>query len=277
MFLPLFAFPLAAQTVNVPVTWESIPSVEEYTVEIMDSAGNIIRNVQTIDTKYMAVLPPGRYSVRITGINKFKKQEGQSEWTSLEVKQSVKKEEKSVPLLPGYIYIGLAYNPLKILGGIWGDMYGSFSFISASVYLGMDLSYFAAMRKIPVINRIGIEYNFNFNLMRNGKLASKSIVDSEMQQLNNGFGIFLKHNFGLPLYFIIRGRGGISMTVLKQEDTGGKTSYRSSKDLFYSAGAAVQFPIGSFFMEAGANYESVMYIDGTFNAISAFFMIGIRF
>lgn len=92
----LLAFPLTARekksagdTVErrkVNITWMAVPGAVRYIVEIRTWYGKEVVKTSSWGTKVKVPLAPGRYRMRITGRNKFKKKHGRSGWTTLLVK-----------------------------------------------------------------------------------------------------------------------------------------------------------------------------------------------
>ena len=176
-------------------------------------------------------------------------------------------------LLLGGLDLALGYHMNYVIPGGWDNIY-DFSFLGFSLNAGYGFRAFSPLSRVPVLNCMGMEYQLNAaNFSNNGEV---NMVSSSMLQVGNSFGIYLKHDFGLPLSFILRGRGGLMLSRLETEARGVTMDY-SSADWYYEAGMAVQYIFLNFyFIEAGVDYRSVLYSEETFQSVSLFMMAGVR-
>ncbi len=278
ILLCLTAVPsMALQKVDVTVSWEKVQAAEKYKVELKDSKGNIIKTENADTNCFSFSLAPGKYTVRITGINKFHKQEGISVWKELEIRPRQKKKaaQKIRKNYSGKIYLGAGYSPQFIMGNHWSDLLNN-SMAGGFLYAGFDLSLSRTLNRIPVLRNTGIEFMGQGNIFK-GKALEK-INSSDMTQITAAGGLY--YRIRTPLYFhiLLHGQAGACLSSIKTEYSipvdGGN---EGSLDTMYRAGISFHIPAEIFFIDFGAFYRDILMENSSMQSVEPFFMAGFEF
>ncbi len=407
MFFVFISSGYAAEKAHI--TWKKSPGAEEYVLEVKNTAGKTVFSGRTKQSWLNVPLDPGRYSIRITGYNRFKKRHGMSSWRPLLVKEipspeidkitpaalanekmtsvkvagrnfkkgtkiyitpvkrkrilsdkyeaenlkidssgnivfdidlsdasagkykitaedtrgksSVKEidvidikpkvsaqlatsekkpdrqpveqkkpvetakdkpapDDKEIKKDPsqglaslGGLYAAPGYNMNIPVITEWKDVYKS-SFIGASVYAGYDFASFSVFKGVPVIRKMGMEYEFSFACYEGKQKHNRG--ETELTAFQNNAGLYFKHNFDLPVDFIFRLGGGFVFTNQKVKMPASE-SETLSFDFCYRYGISVRYTFLDYcFAECGVNMSNILYSDATFYSINPFVMLGLR-
>ncbi|MCP4133964.1 MAG: porin family protein [bacterium] len=158
---------------------------------------------------------------------------------------------------PGYVY--------SVVFPEWNS-YIDNAYLGISLYGGYDLNNFGLLKKIPVVNQMGVEVELLF--VNYPCTPSSTQQNSSMTALFFAPGLYYKENFSLPVDFLIRGDFGFVRSFINTDnETTGSTA--SSSDYYFSLGLAVRWVfLDYFFIEAGADYRHICYINS--NDIKSF-------
>lgn len=268
---------MAVQQVDVTVSWETVQAAEKYRVELKDSTGNLIKTEETDLNRYSFLLAPGRYSIRITGINKFHKQEGVSVWKELEVIPKKKKTAAAKPRkpYPGKVYLGAGYSPQLLIGKGWTNILQN-SMAGGILHAGFDLSLSSTLRRIPVLRNTGIEFMGQGSIYK-GK-STGHVLSSETTQITAAAGLY--YRIRTPLYFhiLLHGQAGAGLTMIKSKySVPSEDRTKGSIDSMYRTGISVHIPADFFFVDFGAFYRCIFMETRTMTTVEPFFMAGVKF
>ncbi len=76
-----------AEDSSVHLDWKDIPGARGYIVQFRDVGGKPVLDRKTADSKIDFSLPPGDYTVRIAGVNKFNKPGTWSAWQDISIRR----------------------------------------------------------------------------------------------------------------------------------------------------------------------------------------------
>ncbi|MCP4131045.1 MAG: porin family protein [bacterium] len=187
---------------------------------------------------------------------------------SVTAKNVITIKTKKVPTL----FIGIA--PMySLLFSDWSNTLDN-DFTGGKLYFGYSLKRFAIIKAIPVLGSMGLETEFDLVYYPS---KSSTSVTSTLLTYSLGLGIFYRENWGLPVDFILRGGGGLTMSSLNTTISNVQVSATSTDPFFYF-GAAVSYEVfDPFFVEAGANFKNITYYGSNLMTLQIFLKLGVQF
>ncbi len=270
---------ISNERIKIRIRWQEVENAVSYRILIRNPEGIIIIDSNTGSNFIDLDIPRGEYSMRIGAVNKFNKVGSWSDWASITVKESepapkiaeIKPEKTEGPYFPFKIGAGISY--FHILPE--SDKILKNTYYSGNLVLSCGLGKFIPLR----LSRFtGFEAETVFARFE-GKITGNGIAINKTDILAGG-NIYFTTAFNFPVNLILRAGSGLALTKLeyKNIDAAGTDLKRESRDLYYKAGSAIEMtPLRHFFVEAGAEYCSILYIGEDFKTLRFFMRAGFRF
>ncbi len=151
------------------------------------------------------------------------------------------------------------------------NRYGIGSFYGFNFYIGFENP---VGKRLPIIKNLGVELIFDF--MQYPLNNSNNLFYGDLTTYIVSGGLFYANNYGLPVYFVLRGGAGIAYSVLRFLKSSKESSI--SLDPYLYAGFAVRYIFLRYgFMEVGSDYQHISFIGKKLHSVRMIARIGTTF
>lgn len=270
------------KTGKVQIGWDKVKGAAKYQVQIVDLNNEIVLN-RIVDVNQIDfTLPPGKYRIKIGAINKYNNVGSWSDWEDLEIEkpeddiQKDKLEKKDISYIGLKFGIGMSY--YQILPE-WKSLYKN-SYLNGTLSISYYPENIDFFKSYWFLRYLGIELDTTFVLYQ-GKNAINRVETDNYDLIVCG-NLLIKTGFDFPLNLIARVGGGKTLTWQKYNtyDVLGNiegTETLDSSDPYYNVGLAIEYTFLSyFFLEIGANYSVIKYIDNGFKTLRYICLFGVK-
>ena len=263
---------------DAEIEWGDVKGALRYRVQIKNFNEDLIIDKEVTDNSIKVSLYKGDFYLRIAVVNKFEKISVWSDWAKISVVIKDKVIHNYNKTLLGLgLRVGIGGHYYQVLPD-WNNLYEN-SLKGVDFNLAYGFKYIKSLRT-TFLRFTGVQLDFNY--IDFDGLQDFTKVDTGMSNVFIGLDIFGCTNFNFPINFIFRAGGGLvnsTLNIQKHDESGNALEYEeiATQDPFYKFGASVEctyYP--GFFIDIGADYTTISYIEKSFTSLRYFAVVGVK-